>query len=213
MNSNTKKGLFLTLEGVDGAGKSTHIPWMQQQLNQQGIRLVVTREPGGTALGEQLRDILLNQPMHLKTEALLMFAARNEHIAAVIEPALQRGDWVLCDRFTDASFAYQGGGRQLGAQAIEQLEQWVHPDLQPDHTWLFDLPLQIAQQRLVATRERDRFEQEENDFFVRTQQFYRLRVQQYQERFSVIDSSQTIEHIQKQLALQLQTLVSQWQTS
>lgn len=212
MNENSKKGLFLTLEGVDGAGKSTHIPWLQQQLEQQGIQLVVTREPGGTALGEQLRAMLLSQPMHLKTETLLMFAARNEHIEAVIKPALHAGIWVLCDRFTDASFAYQGGGRQLGAQAIEVLEQWVHPTLQPDHTWLFDLPLQIAQQRLETTRVRDRFEQEERDFFVRTQQFYRIRAQQQPERFSVIDSSQPIEQIQPQLVLQLQRLVNQWQT-
>lgn len=212
MSENRKKGFFLTLEGVDGAGKSTHIPWIKQQLEQLGIGIVVTREPGGTALGEKLRELLLNEKMHLKTESLLMFAARNEHVETVIQPALNASTWVLCDRFTDASFAYQGGGRQLGARAIEQLEQWVHPDLQPTHTWLFDLDLAIAQQRLQATRVKDRFEQEELDFFVRTQQFYQLRAQQQPHRFSVIDSSQPIETIRQQLLAQLTTLVKQWQT-
>lgn len=209
MQHTTTRGRFLTLEGVDGAGKSTHIPFIQTFLEQQGIAVVVTREPGGTELGEQLRQLLLQVPMGLKTETLLMFAARNEHIEQVIAPALAAGQWVVCDRFTDASFAYQGGGRQLGAQAITSLEQWVHPQLQPDHTWLFDLDLAIAQQRLHASRELDRFETEQEDFFKRTQQAYHLRVQHDPHRFSVIDSGQRIEAIQDELAQQLSALIQQ----
>ncbi len=208
MQQSTQRGLFLTLEGVDGAGKSTHIPFITQFLEQRSIEVVVSREPGGTALGEQLRQLLLHTPMHLKTETLLMFAARNEHIEQVIEPALKAGKWVLCDRFTDASFAYQGGGRQLGAEAIECLEHWTHAQLQPNHTWLFDLDLAIAQQRLRQTREMDRFETEQADFFQRTQHYYQLRVQQQPQRFSVIDSSQSIEAIQQELTQQLTALIS-----
>lgn len=207
-----KTGLFLSLEGVDGAGKSTHIPFIADYLQQQGIEVVVTREPGGTSLGEKLRELLLHEPMETRTETLLMFAARNEHITQVIRPALAQGQWVLCDRFSDASFAYQGGGRELGAVCIEQLEQWVHPNLQPDATWLFDLPLDIAMQRLQNSRVLDRFEQEQEAFFIRTQQFYHLRAQQQPSRFVIIDSSQTIQSIQTQLQQQLQHLVAQWQT-
>ncbi|GGE67286.1 dTMP kinase [Paenalcaligenes hominis] len=207
MHPTSQRGLFLTLEGVDGAGKSTHIPFITRYLERKGITVVVTREPGGTPLGEKLRDMLLYTPMSLKTEALLMFAARNEHIEQVIEPALAAGNWVLCDRFTDASFAYQGGGRQLGAQPIEQLEQWTHPHLQPDHTWLFDLDLRLAQERLRRTRDMDRFETEEEDFFIRTQQFYHLRAQRFPQRFKLIDSSQSIDVIEQQLAQQMDTFI------
>lgn len=206
-----KKGRFLSLEGVDGAGKSTHIPFIEQLLRQHGLAVVVTREPGGTVLGETLRELLLHQPMHLKTETLLMVAARNEHIEQVIAPALAQGQWVLCDRFSDATFAYQGGGRQLGASAIETLEQWVHPDLWPDHTWFFDLPLALAMERLHAHRVLDRFEQEQDSFFVRTQQFYQQRAQSQPQRFCTVDSSQSIATIQQQLQQQIQQLVTQWQ--
>lgn len=207
----TKKGVFLTLEGVDGAGKSTHISFIEQYLKQRDIQVVITREPGGTPLGETLRELLLHNKMDSKTETLLMFAARNEHIHQCIMPALSQGQWVLCDRFSDASFAYQGGGRQLGAQAIEYLEQWIHPDLQPDRTWLFDLPLSIAMERLEKSRVLDRFEQEQESFFIRTQQFYHQRVQAQPKRFSLIDSSQPIVMIQVQLQQQLDQLVKQWQ--
>ena len=207
-----KNGLFLSLEGVDGAGKSTHIPFIEQQLQQLGVEVVVTREPGGTPLGEKLRELLLHEPMDTRTETLLMFAVRNEHIKQTILPALTQGKWVLCDRFSDASFAYQGGGRELGAETIEILEQWVHPDLWRDQTWLFDLPLEIAMQRLHNSRVLDRFEQEQGAFFVRTQQFYHQRAQQQAHRFTVIDSSQSIQQIQQQLQTQLQELVAQWQT-
>lgn len=207
----TQQGLFLSVEGVDGAGKSTHIPFIEQYLQQQGITVVVSREPGGTPLGETLRELLLHEPMHLKTETLLMVAARNEHIEQVIAPALAAGKWVLCDRFSDATFAYQGGGRELGAAAIESLEQWVHPDLWPDRTWFFDLPLALAQERLHASRTLDRFEQEQEGFFRRTQQFYQQRAQAQPQRFYTIDSSQPIAVIQVQLQAQLEQLVAQWQ--
>ena len=131
---NGKRGLFLTLEGVDGAGKSTHVQWMVDTLASLGQRVLCTREPGGTPIGEKLRDLLLHEPMTLECETLLMFAARAEHVSKVIEPALASGTWVVCDRFTDATFAYQGGGRELGTAKIEALERWVHPTLQPDCT-------------------------------------------------------------------------------
>lgn len=208
-----KRGLFLSLEGVDGAGKSTHIPFIMQELQQQGVKVVVTREPGGTELGESLRELLLHRPMSVKTETLLMVAARNEHIEQVIAPALAAGKWVLCDRFSDATFAYQGGGRELGAAAIEVLEQWVHAGLWPDRTWFFDLPLAIAMQRLQRSRVLDRFEQEQEGFFARTQQFYQQRAQTQSQRFVTLDSSQTIATIQRQLQQQIHQLVAQWQQS
>src|SRR5437899_393474 len=149
-------GKFISFEGIDGAGKSTHIGYVAELLAARGLTVVTTREPGGTALGEQLRELLLHEKMHLETEALLMFAARREHLAQVIEPALARGDWVITDRFSDASFAYQGGGRKLDLRKLETLEQWVHPHLQPDLTLLFDVPLEVARARLDATRALDK---------------------------------------------------------
>lgn len=204
----TQHGMFLSLEGVDGAGKSTHIQWLCEQIQKLGHTVVSTREPGGTELGESLRELLLHQPMHLKTEALLMFAARNEHLEQVIKPALAQGSWVLCDRFSDASFAYQGGGRELGAEAVEALEQWVHPRLQPARTWLFDLPLSLAKERLSKSRDPDRFEQEQNAFFERTRAAYLQRAREQNERFRIIDSSQSIEAIQDVLLTDLQHLHS-----
>ena len=140
---------FITFEGMDGAGKSTHIAWFAETLRQRGLDVVVTREPGGTLLGEQLREILLNRPMNIGTEALLMFAARLEHIEQVIRPGLLSGKWVISDRFSDASFAYQGGGRGLSWEKLSELEQWVHPDLQPDLTLYFDVPVDVARHRLA----------------------------------------------------------------
>ena len=203
-------GLFLTLEGLDGAGKSTHVQWLVEQLQGYGLEVVCTREPGGTPLGETLRELLLNQPMHLKTETLLMFAARCEHVETVIRPALDRGAWVLCDRFTDATYAYQGGGRQLGGTPVTDLEAWVHPDLQPHCTWLFDVSLDVARSRLSATRTLDRFEQEDEAFFLRTRDAYHERVRHYPGRFRVIDGSHTIEQIRATLAGQVADLVQAW---
>jgi dTMP kinase len=192
-------GKFITFEGIDGAGKSTHIAFVAELLKSGGKRVVTTREPGGTELGEKLRDLLLHQEMHLETEALLMFASRREHLARLIEPALARGDWVISDRFTDATFAYQGGGRKLDRQKLELLEQWVHPHLQPDLTLLFDVPLEVARARLDATRTLDKFEQEQADFFAATRAEYLRRAAQFPARFRVVDSTRTIAEIQETL--------------
>jgi dTMP kinase len=198
------RGKFITLEGVDGAGKSTHLSWLvtylRTRLRAQGHTVVQTREPGGTPLGEKLRELLLHEPMHLETEALLMFAARREHLERVIKPAVARGDWVVCDRFTDASFAYQGGGRGLSSEKLSRLENWVQEGFQPDLTLLFDLPIDIAAQRMAgAARQLDRFEQEKADFHQRVRDAYLARAAQMPERVKVIDSRQTPEQIQKQL--------------
>ena len=190
---------FITFEGVDGAGKSTHLAWFADVLRQRGPDVVVTREPGGTPLGEQLREILLNQPMSIGTEALLMFAARLEHIEQVIKPALHAGKWVISDRFSDASFAYQGGGRGLDWDKLSRLEQWVHADLQPDLTLFFDAPVEVARQRLANNASLDRFEQEQADFFERVRAGYHKRVQQNPQRYIVIDAAQSIDSIKKKL--------------
>ena len=190
---------FITFEGVDGAGKSTHIAWFAEMLKQRGHDVVVTREPGGTALGEQLREILLNQPMNIGTEALLMFAARLEHIEQVIRPGLRAGKWVISDRFSDASFAYQGGGRGLSWEKLSQLEQWVHPDLQPDLTLFFDVPVEIARQRLANNVSLDRFEQEQAEFFERVRAGYHRRVQEHPQRYAVIDASQNVDEVKHKL--------------
>ena len=193
------KAKFITFEGVDGAGKSTHLAWFAETLRQRGLEVLVTREPGGTPLGERLREILLSQPMHAETEALLMFAARLEHIERVIRPALQRGTWVISDRFSDASFAYQGGGRGVPLAKLEQLEFWVHEGLQPDLTLLFDIPVEIARQRLSNNLTLDRFEQEQSDFFERVRTVYHHRVQKNPQRYAVIDAAQTLKNVKEQL--------------
>jgi dTMP kinase len=194
------RGKFITLEGLDGAGKSTHLTWLVNTLRARGQIVVQTREPGGTVLGEKLRALLLAEPMHLETEALLMFAARREHIAQVIEPALARGDWVVCDRFTDASFAYQGGGRGLSRGKLTILEQWVQSGLQPDVTLLFDVPTDLARQRVIGMgRELDRFEREQAEFFDRVRIEYLARVVASQGRIRVIDAARPLDVIQKSL--------------
>lgn len=197
---------FITFEGVDGAGKSTHLEWFANALRQRGIDLLLTREPGGTPLGERLREILLNQPMHAETEAMLMFAARREHVEQVIRPALQRGTWVVCDRFSDASFAYQGGGRGVPLAKLEQLEQWVHADLQPDLTLLFDVPIEVARQRLANNVSLDRFEQERGEFFERVRQAYLARAAKVPQRFAVIHAEKTMPEVQQELAKIVATL-------
>ena len=193
------KAKFITFEGVDGAGKSTHLAWCADALRQRGPDVLVTREPGGTPLGEQLREILLNQPMNIGTEALLMFAARLEHIEQVIKPALRWGKWVISDRFSDASFAYQGGGRGLDWDKLSQLEQWVHPDLQPDLTLFFDVPVEVARQRLANNSSLDRFEQEQADFFERVRAGYYRRVRQNPQRYIVIDAAQSMDAVKQKL--------------
>ena len=191
---------FITFEGIDGAGKSTHIAFVSKYLQDRGTDLVSSREPGGTQLGEKLRELVLHETMHLETEALLMFASRREHIAQVIAPALARGAWVISDRFTDASFAYQGGGRGMDLAKLDALEQWVHPHLQPDLTLLFDVPLDVARARLDATRTLDKFEQEKTDFFAATRNEYLRRAAQFPQRFRLIDSTRTIAEIEVELA-------------
>lgn len=195
-NNNAK---FITLEGIDGAGKSTHLNWLAELLRSQGKNVLVTREPGGTPLGEALRELLLHQAMHLETEALLMFAARREHLDKVIIPALREGIWVISDRFTDASFAYQGGGRGLDESKLKILEQWVQQDLQPDLTLLFDVTLEVSRQRLSGNASLDRFEQEKQDFFQRVRDAYLKRAAQFPKRIRVIDSGRTPNEIQVDL--------------
>ena len=194
------RGKFITFEGIDGAGKSSHVGWLAELLQQRGLAVHVTREPGGTELGEKLRELLLHQSMHLETETLLMFAARREHLAELIEPALARGDWVICDRFSDATYAYQGGGRGLERHKLQQLEQWAHGHLQPDLTLLFDLPLDVARERIaLASRVLDRFEQERADFHERVRQAYLERWHSSPGRIHVIDAQGSIETIRKSL--------------
>lgn len=206
-----QKPCFITLEGVDGAGKSTHFEWLQEKLKSIGIELICTREPGGTEIGEALREILLHQSMQLKTELLLMFAARNEHWQKKIKPALADNKWVLCDRFTDSSYAYQGGGRQLGFNVVQGLDTWLALEARPDFTFLFDLPLDVARQRLNQNRDQaDRFEQENLDFFKRTREAYHQRMHDDPERFKLIDSQQSIANIQIMLADSVKDLVSKF---
>jgi dTMP kinase len=195
------RGKFISLEGIDGAGKSTHLQWLAERLRGDGVReVVVTREPGGTPLGEKLRALLLHEPMDIGTETLLMFAARQQHLAQVIRPALGRGAWVLSDRFTDATFAYQGGGRGVPAAKLEALENWVQGELQPDLTLFFDVPVVVGQGRLEAGQaDLDRFEREAAEFHERVRAAYLERAAQYPARIRVIDSTQRISDIRKAL--------------
>ena len=196
------KGKFITFEGIDGAGKSSHVEWLASFLRDKGKVVHVTREPGGTELGEKLLELLLHKSMHLETETLLMFAARREHLAKVIEPALANGEWVVCDRFSDATYAYQGGGRGLDRAKLQQLEHWVHGHLQPDLTLLFDLPLDVARERIVlASRVLDRFEQERADFHERVRQAYLERAHSSPARIRVVDAQQSIETIRNLLEI------------
>jgi dTMP kinase len=202
-------GQFFSFEGIDGAGKSTHIQYFAEELAYRfpDKKIILTREPGGTPLGEKLRQSLLNESMDIRTEALLMFASRQEHVSTVIEPALIRGDIVISDRFTDSSFAYQCGGRGLSISDLDVLEKWVQTReygqetflLQPQLTFLFDLSAEVAQQRRSASRNPDKFEELDVDFFNRVRNEYLRRASQSPKRFEIIDSSQSIENIQQQL--------------
>ncbi len=200
----SRPGKFISFEGIDGAGKSSHIASVVAWLQAQGEQVVSTREPGGTQLGEQLRQLLLHTAMHVETEALLMFAARREHLAQVIEPALQQGKWVVTDRFTDATFAYQGGGRKVPLAKLDALEQWVHPQRQPDLTLLFDVPLVVASARLAKARTPDKFEQEQADFFNATRNEYLRRAKQHAARFRIIDASHSLPEVAQAVADTLQ---------
>ncbi len=201
------RGRFVTLEGIDGAGKSTHLAWLAERLCALGHEVVVTREPGGTPLGERLRSLILGETMAPDTEALLVFAARAEHLAQVIRPALARGAWVLSDRFTDATFAYQGGGRGIPAARIQALESWVHGDLQPDLTLFFDVPVALGQARLAAAGAAlDRFEQERAAFHERVRAAYLDRARAAPARIRVIDASQPLPVIHQELEKILSSL-------
>lgn len=190
---------FITVEGIDGAGKSTHVTAMVERLRAQGREVVHTREPGGTALAEALRELLLHRPMDALTEALLIFAARRDHLRQVIEPALARGATVVCDRFTDATFAYQGAGRGFDTTVLAQLEAWVQEGRQPDLTLWFDVPPAVAAQRLAHARAPDRFEQEPQRFFERVAEGYRERARAYPHRFVVIHSDAPLEVVRAQV--------------
>jgi len=194
------RGKFITLEGVDGAGKSTHIPWIAEQLRQGGGKggreVVVTREPGGTPLAEKLRTLVLAEPMDPLSETLLMFAARADHVQRVIAPALNRGAWVVCDRFTDATAAYQGGGKGVSADLIRRLSQAVHPGLVPDQTLVFDCPYEVSRIRLGASgRTLDRFEAEARDFFDRVRKAYQDLAKAQPSRVWIVDGSKSEEEV------------------
>ena len=193
------RGRFVTFEGIDGAGKSTQIAFIDGWLRARGVDVLLTREPGGTPIGESLREMILHRSMQARTETLLRFAARCEHVLAVIEPALAAGRWVLCDRFTDATYAYQSGGRGIAAADVAALEQWVHPRLQPHLTLLFDLDPAIAAERLARARRSDRFESEQRDFFARVREHYLARARAEPQRFVVVDTSQDKPVVQSRL--------------
>jgi dTMP kinase len=203
-------GRFITLEGIDGAGKSTHLAFLATRIEARGHAVVATREPGGTAFGEKLRALLLHEPMTHDSEALLMFAARREHLDRVIRPALARGDWVLCDRFTDATYAYQGGGHGVPFERIRELERWIHGGCQPDLTLLFDVPPSVSRARLdqaqVGGRDLDKFEREEEAFFSRVRRAYLDRAAAEPGRFRIVDSSRPVAVVRAALEAHLEAL-------
>ncbi|MFI8479045.1 dTMP kinase [Pseudomonas sp. NPDC078700] len=195
-------GLFITLEGPEGAGKSTNRDYLAAKLEAQGFEVVLSREPGGTPLAERVRELLLapnDEPMAADTELLLVFAARAQHIAQVIAPALARGCVVLCDRFTDATYAYQGGGRGLSEARISELENFVQGDLRPDLTLIFDLPIEVGLSRAAARGRLDRFEQEGVNFFNAVRQTYLARAQADPQRYCIVDAAQSLEQVQRSL--------------
>ena len=196
------RGKFLTIEGTEGVGKSTNIAYIQSYLDSQGIEVLTTREPGGTPLAEDIRELLLqnsDEKMDETTELLLVFAARSQHLQTVILPALERGQWVLCDRFTDATYAYQGGGRGLDLNLIEELEQRIQGDIRPDLTLLLDIDVTIGLERAGRRGELDRFEHEKVGFFENVRHAYLARAAKFPERYGVVDASQTLEQVQLQI--------------
>lgn len=203
-----QKGKFITVDGVEGAGKSTQINFICEYLKDKGINAILTREPGGTEISEKIRELLLStdSKMHSDTELLLMFAARNEHIYSKILPTLETGDWVLSDRFTDASYAYQGGGRGLDINRIAQLEKWVVQGFTPDMTLLLDVPVDIGMQRVESRGAKDRIEQENLDFFNRVREAYIARSKQYPQRIKLINASESVDNTSNQIQAILNTL-------
>ncbi|RBI69472.1 dTMP kinase [Vreelandella sulfidaeris] len=214
-----QRGRFITLEGGEGVGKSTNVSFVAEWLEAQGLDVVLTREPGGTERGEAIRALLLDpapqEPLHVDAELLLMFAARAQHLAEKILPALARGAWVVCDRFTDATFAYQGGGRGIASERIAVLEKFVQQGLSPDLTLLLDMPQEAAKQRLESRlrdrhEQRDRFEQEQADFFQAVREAYLARATEAPERFAVIDAQYALEEVQTQISQALTARVAAW---
>jgi len=210
--SDSNTGLFITFEGVEGAGKTTNIEFIAEQIKKTGQDIVLTREPGGTKIGEAVREILLSKDlpeMHHDTELLLMFAARAEHVQRVILPALKEGKWVLCDRFTDASYAYQGGGRGIDIARIAALENWVQDDLRPDMTFLFDLDADTGMARVRSRGETDRFEQQHIDFFNKVRDQYLAMAQAAPNRYRIINAQYDLETVQKQITAILADLMDE----
>lgn len=203
----SQSGRFITVEGIDGAGKSSHIEWLREYLSDLGHSVIVTREPGGTPLGESLRTLLLNEPMSPETEMMLMFAARAEHLATVIRPALSRGAWVISDRFSDATYAYQVGGRGVPARKFAALEAWVQEGLQPDRTILFDVSVATAQARLHDTRVLDRFEREAADFHQRVRDAYHARAAAHPQRIRLVASDVPMPEVREQILAALNDLL------
>ncbi|GGW51726.1 dTMP kinase [Vreelandella hamiltonii] len=215
----SKRGRFITLEGGEGVGKSTNVAFVEAWLNEQGLDVVRTREPGGTPRAEAIRELLLDpapqEPLSVDAELLLVFAARAQHLAEKIVPALERGAWVVCDRFTDATFAYQGGGRGIDPARIAQLECFVQQGLSPDLTLLLDMPVEAARQRLEGrlrdlNTQRDRFEQEHAAFFSAVREAYLARAQAAPQRFAVVDAAQPLEGVQAAIARALEARMAQW---
>ena len=207
------RGLFITVEGGEGVGKSTNIGFLERHLRGHGVELVLTREPGGSELAEKIRGLLLQvdaEPVTDIAELLLMFAARAQHIQLLIEPALAAGKWVLCDRFTDATYAYQGGGRGMDVRMVQQLEQLVQGELRPDYTLLLDAPVEIGMERARGRGELDRFEREEMDFFCRVRSTYLQLAREGSGRYRVIDANLPLDQVQEQLGKVCEELLACW---
>jgi dTMP kinase len=210
-----KPGLFITVEGVEGAGKSTNLSLIVECLEQSGIEVVCTREPGGTPFAESVRELLLaprDENVDEVTELLLMFAARSQHLNALIRPSIASGKWVVCDRFTDATYAYQGGGRELGFDLVAKLEDLVQGDFRPDRTFYLDVPLEQGMQRVAERGEKDRFELEQSRFFERVRNAYLSMVEREPERFILIDASQPLEDVQADVRAQVANLLAGYQS-
>jgi len=206
MSESTQRGRFVTVEGIDGAGKSTHLPWIRERIARDGRRVWMTREPGGTLLGERLRELLLHEPMAPLTELLLMFAARREHCEREIWPRLAAGEWIVCDRFTDATYAYQGGGHRIASAQIAEVEHFALDGFQPDLTLVFDVPVTVSRERLASGRTLDKFERQQEEFFERVRAAYLARANADPQRCRIIDATRSLDEVRTQIAHVLEEL-------
>jgi dTMP kinase len=206
MSSSSPRGRFITLEGIDGAGKSTHVPWLKAELEKRGRAVWVSREPGGTPIGEKLRELLLHEPMTPLAEALLMFAARREHCEREIWPRLADGTWIVCDRFVDATYAYQGGGHGVALETLTQMERVALGTFRPDLTFVFDIPVAVGRQRVAGVRTQDKFERQSEAFFARVRDTYLQRARAEPERMRVIDATRSPDAIRVELTSLLAAL-------